>query len=150
MRLSIVRLAVRLTPKQQLIPVTRLTGARLYSTESALPQSTIDSDEVVKFRQFASQWWDPNGSLKPLHSMNRLRVPLIRDSLCPPHTHVATIATPTNGFAPLSGMSILDVGCGGGILSEVGSSVSAPGLVFLFDVLRQSQSFRNAVFAFWA
>ncbi|THD28425.1 Ubiquinone biosynthesis O-methyltransferase [Fasciola hepatica] len=99
--------------------ISKQFAVRFLTSEPVLPKSTIDSDEAVKFRQFASVWWDQYGSLKPLHAMNRLRVPLIRDSLCPPHeTSAPRDSKLTGDFAPLTGFSILDVGCGGGILAE--------------------------------
>ncbi|XP_052032117.1 ubiquinone biosynthesis O-methyltransferase, mitochondrial isoform X3 [Apodemus sylvaticus] len=80
---------------------------RLYSTS----QTTVDSREVKNFLALAHTWWDECGKFAPLHSMNDLRVPFIRDNL------LKTSATHHPG-KPLSGMKILDVGCGGGLLTE--------------------------------
>lgn len=63
-------------------------------------ESTIDSLEVAKFAQHANEWWDINGPLKTLHDINPVRLAFIQQ------------------YISLSGMRILDVGCGGGILSE--------------------------------
>merc|ERR1719427_2288847 len=67
----------------------------------------------------ASDWWNTEGVCKPLHSMNRLRVPFVRDRLVPNNRNAL----------PLQGLKILDVGCGGGILSEplarLGAKVTA-------------------------
>jgi 2-polyprenyl-6-hydroxyphenyl methylase/3-demethylubiquinone-9 3-methyltransferase len=63
-------------------------------------QANYDPAEVGKFNELASRWWDPAGEFKPLHQMNPLRVQYIEER------------------APLSGKHCLDVGCGGGILSE--------------------------------
>ena len=60
----------------------------------------FDQHELEKFTQLASQWWDPNGKFKPLHLINPLRSEYIDSKI------------------PVSGKTILDVGCGGGILSE--------------------------------
>ncbi len=71
--------------------------------------STMNQGEVDKFAKMAGDWWNPEGVCKPLHSMNMVRVPFVRDRLVPGDNRSAQ---------PLKGMNILDVGCGGGILSE--------------------------------
>ena len=63
-------------------------------------ETTIDVTEVAKFAKLATQWWDKEGALKTLHDINPLRLNFIQ------------------GICPLSGCRVLDVGCGGGILSE--------------------------------
>ena len=63
-------------------------------------QINVDHSEVSKFEELASRWWDPHSEFKPLHEINPLRLGYVR------------------GFAPLEGKHVLDVGCGGGILSE--------------------------------
>lgn len=81
--------------------------------------STMNQGEVDKFAKMAGDWWNPEGVCKPLHSMNMVRVPFVRDRLVPGNNRSAQ---------PLKGMNILDVGCGGGILSEplarLGASVT--------------------------
>ncbi|XP_068242353.1 ubiquinone biosynthesis O-methyltransferase [Palaemon carinicauda] len=78
-------------------------------------ESTFVEEEVSKFRSMASMWWDPKGDAKPLHALNRLRVSLIRDGLI----HSGSVQTEyVGGPKPLTGLKILDVGSGGGILSE--------------------------------
>lgn len=62
--------------------------------------SNVDPAEINKFEELASRWWDPNSEFKPLHDINPLRLDYIDD------------------IATLSGKTVLDVGCGGGILSE--------------------------------
>lgn len=95
----------------------RFLWTRLYSTS----QTTVDSNEVKTFLSLAHKWWDEQGIYKPLHSMNDLRVPFIRDNL------LKRIANHQPG-TPLSGLKILDVGCGGGLLTEplarLGASVT--------------------------
>ncbi|XP_012577206.1 PREDICTED: ubiquinone biosynthesis O-methyltransferase, mitochondrial [Condylura cristata] len=85
----------------------RYPWTRQYSTS----QTTVDSNEVKTFLTLAHKWWDEQGAYAPLHSMNDLRVPFIRDNL------LKTVANHQPG-KPLSGMKILDVGCGGGLLTE--------------------------------
>lgn len=73
--------------------------------------STLNREEVQKFESIASEWWNPNGPAKALHSMNTLRVPLVTDGL------LKTGKTKSTD-KPLDGLKIIDIGCGGGILSE--------------------------------
>lgn len=75
--------------------------------------STIDKAVVTQFQKLADEWWDEKGPMKALHSMNKLRVPLIRDGL------INTRVVPKEQIdspQPLRGCKILDVGCGGKIL----------------------------------
>lgn len=62
--------------------------------------ANVDAGEISKFAKMAAHWWDPNGEMKPLHQINPLRLRFIEK------------------HAPLAGLKALDVGCGGGILSE--------------------------------
>ena len=75
-------------------------------------QSTIDDDEVARFSAMADEWWDPKGNFKPLHKFNPVRLGFIRDRLC---TH---FDRDLQSLTPLSGLTLLDVGCGGGLISE--------------------------------
>ncbi len=72
--------------------------------------STINAEEVSHFDRLAATWWDPNGSSRLLHRMNPLRLSFIT-SLLPP-------TTDRNPSSTLRGQRVLDVGCGGGILTE--------------------------------
>jgi len=89
------------------------------SNNNTTNTSTMNKEEVEKFSKMASDWWNTEGVCKPLHSMNRLRVPFVRDRLVPNNRNAL----------PLQGLKILDVGCGGGILSEplarLGAKVTA-------------------------
>ena len=78
-------------------------------------QTTIDEEEVERLSRPTSDWWRLNGDFAALHSMNKLRVSFIKNSLDHLHSQNTTLSK------PLSGFRILDVGCGGGILSEVSS-----------------------------
>ncbi len=79
---------------------------------SATTASTIDENEVAKFQAMAAEWWDPNGKFKPLHMLNPCRLDYITDQI------MAHFARDPGADAPLAGVRILDIGCGGGLLSE--------------------------------
>lgn len=89
---------------------------------SSQTASTIDQQEVARFAALADEWWDPSGPFEPLHKLNPLRIEFIRDQIC---SHFDR--DPMNA-KPLQGLSILDAGCGGGLLSEplarLGASVT--------------------------
>lgn len=72
---------------------------------------TIDAAEIAKFGDQAAQWWDPDGNFRPLHRLNPLRLGYIRDSACREWG-----GDPRR--MPLQGVKILDIGCGGGLVSE--------------------------------
>lgn len=74
--------------------------------------NTVDEAEVERFSQLAQSWWDPEGPFRPLHRLNPLRLRYIRQHLC---THFGLDVT---SFQPLQGLRVLDIGCGGGLLSE--------------------------------
>lgn len=74
--------------------------------------SSVDPREVKYYDQFAQMWWDTSGPFWPLHRLNHLRLAYINKHLCR-HFDLA----PESG-SPLQGLSVLDVGCGGGILAE--------------------------------
>lgn len=74
--------------------------------------TTIDDQEVEKFSAIAAEWWDPTGKFKPLHKFNPTRLELIRDQLC------AHFGRDPQAQAPLSGLRLIDIGCGGGLVSE--------------------------------
>ena len=74
--------------------------------------TTIDPAEVAKFEAMAAEWWDPAGKFKPLHLMNPCRLDYITTQIAAEFDRDLT--TP----APFAGLRILDIGCGGGLLSE--------------------------------
>lgn len=71
-----------------------------------------------QFDVFANRWWDPDGEFSVLARFNRLRVPMIRDGILQTTRYGDKTSTYT-AAQPLKGVEILDVGCGGGLLSEV-------------------------------
>jgi 2-polyprenyl-6-hydroxyphenyl methylase/3-demethylubiquinone-9 3-methyltransferase len=74
--------------------------------------STINPAEVAKFEAMAAEWWDPNGKFKPLHLMNPCRLDYITAQIA------AEFDRNLAGPMPFAGLRILDIGCGGGLLSE--------------------------------
>jgi 2-polyprenyl-6-hydroxyphenyl methylase / 3-demethylubiquinone-9 3-methyltransferase len=74
--------------------------------------STVDEDEVARFSALADQWWDPRGKMAPLHKLNPTRIGYIRDVAC---RHFGRNARHVDC---LSGLRVLDIGCGAGLLSE--------------------------------
>ena len=73
--------------------------------------STINKKEIEKFSEIATEWWDPNGKFKPLHKFNPIRIKYIKDNIIKNFN----LRTSKN---PLEKIDILDIGCGGGLLSE--------------------------------
>jgi 2-polyprenyl-6-hydroxyphenyl methylase / 3-demethylubiquinone-9 3-methyltransferase len=71
---------------------------------------SIDPAEVAKFSAMAAEWWDPTGKFAPLHKFNPVRLQFIRDT--------AAGHFRREGMKPFEGLSLLDIGCGGGLLSE--------------------------------
>ncbi|MEE2761619.1 MAG: bifunctional 2-polyprenyl-6-hydroxyphenol methylase/3-demethylubiquinol 3-O-methyltransferase UbiG [Pseudomonadota bacterium] len=75
-------------------------------------QSTISEAEISHFDDLARQWWDDNGEFKALHRINPVRLQYITDQL---GRH---FGRRTDAAKPLSGLSVLDIGCGGGLITE--------------------------------
>ncbi|XP_018334321.1 ubiquinone biosynthesis O-methyltransferase, mitochondrial isoform X2 [Agrilus planipennis] len=84
--------------------------------------TSIDKDEEVYFKKHSTEWWNKMGDMKPLHSMNKVRVPFIRNGLI----NTGLVQKDNfNNATPLKDLFILDVGCGGGILSEAMARLGA-------------------------
>ena len=73
--------------------------------------NTINKKEIEKFSKIAEEWWDPRGKFKPLHKFNPIRISYIKDNI------IKSLKL-KNQEKPLQKVRILDVGCGGGLLSE--------------------------------
>jgi 2-polyprenyl-6-hydroxyphenyl methylase / 3-demethylubiquinone-9 3-methyltransferase len=79
---------------------------------NATTHATVDAQEVAHFDALAADWWNPDGPSKPLFALNPARLSYIRDALC---RHFERDA---GGRTPLTGLRLLDLGCGGGLVSE--------------------------------
>ena len=75
-------------------------------------QTTVDPSEIAKFEAMAAEWWDPNGKFKPLHMLNPCRLDYITSQIAAEFDR--DLAEPE----AFKGLRILDIGCGGGLLSE--------------------------------
>jgi len=76
------------------------------------PAGTIDEDEVARFSRISGQWWDSRGPMAALHKFNPVRLAYIRDRIA------AHFTRDPKRLDSLAGLRVLDIGCGGGILSE--------------------------------
>ena len=85
--------------------------------------STVNKDEIEKFSKLADEWWDINGKFKPLHMFNPIRIEYIVD------VSSRQFKIDKNKQSPLKNLQILDIGCGGGLISEpmtrLGANVTA-------------------------
>ena len=76
-----------------------------------MSNNTINKEEVEKFNKIAEEWWNPDGKFKPLHKFNPIRIEYIKNNIIKDFNI-------SSNHKPLKGISILDIGCGGGLLSE--------------------------------
>ncbi len=74
--------------------------------------NTVDPSEIAKFEAMAAEWWDPHGKFKPLHMLNPCRLDYITQQIAGEFDRDLTASE------PFAGLRILDIGCGGGLLSE--------------------------------
>ena len=83
-----------------------------------MKNNTINKKEIEKFSKIAEEWWDPEGKFKPLHKFNPIRISYIKQNI------INTLGI-KNENKPLEKIKILDIGCGGGLLSEPMSRLGA-------------------------
>ncbi len=73
---------------------------------------TVDATEIGNFEAMAEEWWDPNGRMRPLHELNPVRLDYLKREIC------TRFGRDPRDSRALDGLSILDIGCGGGLLTE--------------------------------
>ena len=83
-----------------------------------MKSNTINQKEINKFSKIAKEWWNPEGKFAPLHRFNPIRIKYIKDSVID-HYNIKT------KHKPFKNLNILDIGCGGGLLSEPMSILGA-------------------------
>ena len=83
-----------------------------------MKNNTINKEEIEKFSKIAEEWWNPTGKFKPLHKFNPIRISYIKDN-------ITSSFKLKNKRKPLEKVKILDIGCGGGLLSEPMSRLGA-------------------------
>ena len=81
--------------------------------------TTVDKTEIEKFSKMAEDWWNPDGKFKPLHIFNPARLKFIREKL------LLKYKLNPKSETPLKKLEVLDIGCGGGLLSEPVSRLGA-------------------------
>ena len=90
-----------------------------------MTETTVNPAEIAKFAAMAADWWDPEGDVKPLHKFNPVRLAHIRDWA------LRHFSRSENERQPLTGLTVLDIGCGGGLLTEPLTRLAAPPLATL-------------------
>jgi 2-polyprenyl-6-hydroxyphenyl methylase/3-demethylubiquinone-9 3-methyltransferase len=103
-------------------------------TSSPVNSPSVDEAEIAKFSALAEEWWDPNGKFRPLHQFNPVRLGFIRN-IAADH-----FGSDRASLHPFKGKTLLDIGCGGGLLSE---PMARQG----FDVLGVDASEKNIAIA---
>ncbi|HEY1838535.1 MAG: bifunctional 2-polyprenyl-6-hydroxyphenol methylase/3-demethylubiquinol 3-O-methyltransferase UbiG [Rhizomicrobium sp.] len=84
----------------------------MVSRTSQATSGSVDAAEVEKFSRIAAEWWDPSGKFAPLHKFNPIRIGLVRAAVAEHFGRDLKL------LRPFDGLSLLDIGCGGGLLSE--------------------------------
>src|SRR5438105_14914377 len=73
---------------------------------------TVDPDDIGRFAAQSAGWWDPEGSFRPLHLLNPIRLQFVRREL------LASVGRDARALRPFEGLRLLDIGCGGGLVAE--------------------------------
>lgn len=97
-----------------------IAPTRALDTSTGTPLSTVNASEIAHFSRLSAQWWDEGGEFGLLHRMNPHRVRYVREKILETGREENGEAwADGRGARVLEGMDVLDIGCGGGILSEV-------------------------------
>src|SRR4028119_2440164 len=91
---------------------SRLAAERWAPPAKAGPSPSSGPAEVERFSRIAAEWWDPHGKFAPLHKFNPVRLAFIREQA------MARFDRDPDARRPFEGLRLLDIGCGGGLLSE--------------------------------
>ena len=114
---SLLRRTGRHAPRISLLQSSSTRrSVRLYTS----PSSSVNPDEIAHFSKLSSEWWDERGEFSFLHKMNPVRMQFIRQKLLEVQQD-ANAEMEVEDIDVLDGLDVLDVGCGGGLLSEVRS-----------------------------
>lgn len=89
-----------------------MTTRETEATQIPAGAPSVDPDEVARFRAIAERWWDPQGSFRPLHQLNPVRIAYVRDRIA------TRLSRDPKAPLPLRGVTLLDIGCGGGLIAE--------------------------------
>jgi polyprenyldihydroxybenzoate methyltransferase / 3-demethylubiquinol 3-O-methyltransferase len=113
----------RFAPRNPLLSSVRFISAAASSgtgnpTPASSSGTTVNASEIAHFSRLSSQWWDERGEFAMLHKMNPVRVGFIRERVVRTRQDEGQFSEEGVGLG-LEGMNALDVGCGGGLLSEV-------------------------------
>ena len=110
------RIHTLIAPGKQAWETSRPSTQRKKPMVATIPpeegNGTASADEIARFTALAEAWWDPEGAFKPLHRLNPTRIDFILSRVA------AHFARPAADERPLDGLTVLDIGCGGGLLSE--------------------------------
>ena len=100
---------------------------QMASASTILESSTVDAEDVARFSAIADEWWDTGGKFAPLHRLNPVRIGYVRDRAIAHFTKDS--GSLDRSATPLENLSLLDIGCGGGLIAEpmarLGASVTA-------------------------
>jgi len=87
-------------------------------TEDKARGSTVDAEDVARFDRIGEEWWDPKGKMAALHAFNPIRIGYLRDLLCRHFPQESGRPRDRRTDQPLTGLRLLDIGCGAGLLAE--------------------------------